>query len=679
MARLRVAASPTKAPQKAVDAISPSTKPSKEPRVRFNVIPNRRPLYNPRVIGPIYKVNNGLASKMDPSTAPKLSTPVKGKAAVLSTISRAAKEDMEGYIAGDVEVVEKDGHEYIEPTGNKAVFFLQQNEPQESPSPINAATEAAFEELINDNDDGDWPWRGVLDFKEEVARSMIQSSPGSDEFEDASSDPFTIQESEEVIAQEPESPETPPGVRLMRTKTAPPLALAMARAKLIHDDTVSETESDEEDSLESSNHKIQRKLFAFAEPTTADEDEDLIQRTPPSAMAGHSPSRLPSRSPSVLPPSAIDIPFPRPASRRSTTSGSGSGLRRHSGSELLASMIARARKFSSSPEGSPSASPERSPPVPSSPVPSPSPSPSPKAPQPHTVFKFFRGPCYDPLFSGHAPCVTHDYDPPFASSADDALEVFLTRFDVEHFSTSTINYCRDWHDAKYETGSNMPQGGSRLREVMNAEEDEQVPEVVEKFAVYVVEIDDAVSTFKAWPTDIANTIELCSSPLPAISYAEMDNETILESSSSFEEDVSGMAVNTDEEPTASGFGSDDEASSVVALDYDSPSFEVVSVRTPLAQVASEDEVLRVSCVPSPFPTLTDSALQDYDSAFETGVAVWVDNERQDWIASGNQRRIQVRTVLPYYISTLLTDSNVRQRACRTRLLVFAIRELPRRT
>jgi hypothetical protein len=356
MARLWVAASPTKAPQKAVDAVSPSTKPSKEPRVRSNVIPNRRPVYNPRAIGPIYKVNNGFASKMDPSKAPKLSTPVKGKAAVLSTISRAAKKDMEGYIVGDVEVVQKDGHEYIEPTGNKAVF-LQQDEPQEPPSPINAATEAAFEVLINEHDDGDRPWRGVLDFKEEVARSMIQSSPGSDEFEDASSDPFTIEESGEVIAQEPETPETPPGVRLMRTKTAPPLALAMARAKLIHDDTVSETESDEEDSPESTNHKIQRKLFAFAEPTTADEDKDLIQRTPPSAMAGHSPSWSPSRSPSVSPPSAIDIPFPRPASRRSTSSGSGSGLRRHSDSESLASMIARAREFSSSPEGSPSASP----------------------------------------------------------------------------------------------------------------------------------------------------------------------------------------------------------------------------------------------------------------------------------------------------------------------------------
>jgi hypothetical protein len=425
--------------------------------VRSNVIPNRRPAYNPRAIGPIYKVNNGFASKMDPSKAPKLSTPVKGKAAVLSTISRAAKKDMEGYIVGDVEVVEKDGHEYIEPTGNKAVF-LQQDEPQEPPSPINAATEAAFEVLINEHDDGDRPWRGVLDFKEEVARSMIQSSPGSDEFEDASSDPFTIQESEEVIAQEPESPETPPGVRLMRTKTAPPLALAMARAKLIHDDTVSETESDEEDSPESTNHKIQRKLFAFAEPTTADEDEDLIQRTPPSAMAGHSPSWSPSRSPSVTPPSAIDIPFPRPASRRSTSSGSGSGLRRHSDSESLASMIARAREFSSSPEGSPSASPERSPPGTSSLVPSPSPSPSPKSPQPHPVFKFFRGPCYDPNFRGHAPCATHDHDPPFARSVDDALELFLERFDVEHFSTSTAGYCRDWHDAKYEMGNNMPQG-----------------------------------------------------------------------------------------------------------------------------------------------------------------------------------------------------------------------------
>jgi hypothetical protein len=255
-------------------------------------------------------------------------------------------------------------------------------------------------------------------------------------------------------------------------------------------------------------------------------------------------------------------------------------------------MIARAAELSSSPESSPSVSLERSTLVSSSPVASssPSPSPSPKAP----VFKFFRGPCYDPVFPGHAPCATHDHDPPFACYVDDALEVFLDRFEVEHFSTTTADYFRGWQDAKYTSGNNMVPGSSKLRQVMSVEGDEQTPEVAENFEVYVDEIDGAVRTSKKDILDIANILQQPpSSPLPAISYTEMDEALILKSRSSLEVDVSGMAAHTSEEPAASGFGSDNDNVSVVSLETDSPVISSMSLHTPPGQVVFEDEVLGV--------------------------------------------------------------------------------------
>jgi hypothetical protein len=107
MARLRVPASPSKSPAKAVDAVSPSTKSKKEPRVRSNVIAYPRPAYNPRATGPIYKDNGVFISKVaHPVPKPLPQMPVKGNAQVLTTFNKEALQDMQSYIAGSAEVVE---------------------------------------------------------------------------------------------------------------------------------------------------------------------------------------------------------------------------------------------------------------------------------------------------------------------------------------------------------------------------------------------------------------------------------------------------------------------------------------------------------------------------------------------------------------------------------------------
>jgi hypothetical protein len=378
-----------------------------------------------------------------------------------------------------------------------------------------------------------------------------------------------IEEQEDQVAEDPESPENPPGARLMRTKAIGSLALAMARARLMQDDSESDSGSDSGSDIKDL-HIMKRKIeFAVAKTNegTQDEDDESSPRTPPYAAiaARHSPS--------ISPPSAIDITFVRPASRRS-----GSALRRHSGTESLASLIARAAEFSSSPEASPSP-----PSVHSSPLASPSPTPSP-------TFKFNRGPYYDPDFPGHSPCATRNEDSFFGRSAADAVEILLDRFEVIHYTPNTSNYTRNWYDAKYEMGTDMVQGPSRLREVVNAEE-----------------VEDAVSTSEEDMMDIANIEEQLRSSPP---HADVQEETIIDSNSTFEEDVSGMAIITIEEAPASGFREDDDASSVVTLEFDSPSVRVVSMRPPIAQVALEDEQLSASCVPDDFPSIADLRLQD---------------------------------------------------------------------
>jgi hypothetical protein len=238
MARLRVSASPTKSLKKAVVLVSTPTKdiskateqvdfprqqlPVKEPRKRSNVIANPCPAYNPQANGPISLGNGTYKSKVEFVPKPHLSTPIKGKVQVLATVNDEALSDIQGYVMGVCDAVVKNGqNEYINPALKMSVFFLQQDEPQEPPSPINSDTEDAFEEYINDEDeDSDRPWKGVIDFKKVVAKSNIKSCSVSDDTEDGLQDLSIIEEQDqEVDIQASDSPETPPGAHLMRTKT----------------------------------------------------------------------------------------------------------------------------------------------------------------------------------------------------------------------------------------------------------------------------------------------------------------------------------------------------------------------------------------------------------------------------------------------------------------------------
>ena len=127
----------------------------------------------------------------------------------------------------------------------------------------------------------------------------------------------------------------------MRTNTVGSLALAMVRAKLIQDDTDSESEPDSDvEDLQINKRKI-ISAVAKEDEVTEEGDDEGSPRTPPyAAIAAR-------RSPSILPLFAIDVPFVRSASRRSGTT-----LCRHSGTETLVSLIARAEDFFSSPERS---------------------------------------------------------------------------------------------------------------------------------------------------------------------------------------------------------------------------------------------------------------------------------------------------------------------------------------
>jgi hypothetical protein len=85
----------------------------------------------------------------------------------------------------------------------------------------------------------------------------------------------------------------------------------------------------------------------------------------------------------------------------------------------------------------------------------------------------------------------------------------------------------------------------------------------------------------------------------------------------------------------------------------------VSLRTPLAQVAHEDEVLGVSFPLSSFLALADLNLQDYDDdAFNTGVAAWLEIECRERVASGTQRRIQVCCLRSILICAIVTIADV---------------------
>ncbi|KAF1832971.1 hypothetical protein BDW02DRAFT_631578 [Decorospora gaudefroyi] len=397
-------------------------------------------------------------------------TPVNGDARALATMSRSAIEDIQGYLMDQYKAAEKVGHEWIEPTGTKTVFFLQQKDTQDQePDSLDSATKLDMETYINgeDEDEGD-----ISAFHCDTVASVTRSFDVTNSSVGGLTILPTIEEVDEKEAGNPASQATSRKARLRRSEATLSLAGIIERADL-SGFVVCDSDSNSEDGIEGICKSIELKL-----PTLAEGEQDV--------QSGVSPITPPNAQhfPSISPPQAIDIPAPRSPSQKS-------GLRCHSGSESLASLIARADD----------ASPPSSPPSLSS---SPPPCPSP------TTSSFGRGPCYDPYFTGHTPCATQD-DRVVGRSADEAVDMLNRRFKIVH------------------SGVDMVLGSSGLRSVVYAYEDEFGREVaVGDDTTNSVIVDGDESEFEASSSVDENVVD---TPVLGI-----------------ELDVSGLLEEGDEDP-----------------------------------------------------------------------------------------------------------------------------------
>ncbi|KAL1798823.1 hypothetical protein ACET3X_002860 [Alternaria dauci] len=329
------------------------------------------------------------------SALPKLSirSPIKGSVKSLTSMSRATKSDVQGYIVGQYQAVDKVGHELIDRTGTKVVFFLGQDEDEEEDEEATELLDddmsANLGEYVNEEEDEDQSWNELQDFIRENSTTETASS----------------------------------------TKAkSPSFARCMASAGV--DDANSDLDSDSDDDELDLSQKIERAVSKFAQKIEECEEDGKeytnITRSHNDYLVYHPPMMSPLE--------AIDIPYP-------CKSKESFGNRRHSGGKSLAFLMARAGDVFTSPEED-----DRLPwSTSTSSSPSSSPIPSPNA-------------------SG------------MNLSADDALAMLRERFRIAHHAGGgTSCSCREWLDAKAETGCSMVHGPSLLRFSTNCYEHGQSP------------------------------------------------------------------------------------------------------------------------------------------------------------------------------------------------------------
>ncbi|RYN43164.1 hypothetical protein AA0112_g868 [Alternaria arborescens] len=230
----------------------------------------------------------------------KLSTrlPTKGSVKSSTSMNRATKSDIQGYIVGKYQAVENARHEHIDRTGTKVVFFLGQEGEQEEEE---EATELPDEDMkanlgayVNDQEDEDRSWNDMQNFIRENQTFKTKSSA--------------------------------------RAKL-PSLAQCMARACVDNADL--DLDSDSEDDGIDLSQKIEHAVSAFAEKIKEyeKEDKEYINDDPLNN------DYLVHHPPMLSPLESIGISYPY-------NNKQNFGIRRHSDGRSLASLVARADEIS---------------------------------------------------------------------------------------------------------------------------------------------------------------------------------------------------------------------------------------------------------------------------------------------------------------------------------------------
>jgi hypothetical protein len=398
MARLRVPASPVKA---------------RHAKFAHATVGNKTPTH----AGPRPNTNSALDSDSAECTERYTTPPNAVKSSTL--LDRVTKEDVQGYVLGQYEAVEKVGHELINPTDTKAVFILgQTREEEEEVDSFDEDMKADLCAYVDEDEDADRSWCEVRDF---MRKATTFNTKASTMVKDSKLVLYTL---------------TTRRDRLMRPRSEPSLAQCIANAS--SNNAESDTDSDSEDDSVDINQKIDRTITSFARKIGELEDEQETTITIPTNRYIDGPS------PSLSPPRDIDIPYPRALKQDS-------GLRRHSGNRSLAFFMACAENDLHASTSLSSSS------------------------LPDGIIQVCAGKrCHDPNFRGHSPCATHDENN-CGCSADDALNALRERFRKVQCGGDGTNFdCREWLDAKLELGCSMVHGPSLLRFATNCYEHEKL-------------------------------------------------------------------------------------------------------------------------------------------------------------------------------------------------------------